>query len=1386
MPTILRGSLVPDSGVSFDGYLVRAEFERRVPVAGTDSAVFLPGRAATPVRADRSFALEIPDEADRRGDITLLALTAVGLPVGRLPVRADGPFTDLVLEAGATPSTKVTSSDDITLGGLPRYSGRVIDPTGKGLAADLLIVLWAVVREGEDAAPVSVARTASGGYFSAPWPSDTYMRAHAVVSGGAQVPVVLESGRLPVRMILVVPQAPESAECDCHTGTPPRAPGAEDLAASPAAFATDLGHCTDFTVPNRTVEEATYLGVVRTTQPLLKPAVPAGTPPVPRATVNRLVELAALEPRVRVQVGSEFPVPNARPVGDAVVPAALADNEATARAFRVAAGLLPGIDLDSPAADAETALAARLAEGTPLRLEASVAAELARETTPLTAVRLLTAEQSSLVRAFRGAIGVIAAPPADRFRLGEAHQIDWDAIPDAFQATTIAHGHLLTFKQVWKADGYSQGDLLYSLPLAPGQQKLVSVLDWTRQEVTARRSERLETEELTADLDHDRDVTDIIRSTLRESMDATSHADSSSVGGGLAGFIGPLVFGAAGGVSSAGSTANQTSARSVTGSALNQVRDRTAQAASAVRSQRSTVVQTSGQGEAVRAMTEAVANYNHCHAMTVEYFEVLRHFQVSQELAQVQECLFVPFAVTPFTEAKALRWRRQLRSGLRQHALASSFDVLERVSSGWRDADVPTGRYADEPITHLDGELWIRLRLPRPADGADGGFVRANWSPYANAGLLWDDPANIFTRYLGVATAAQRDAVWDRRIAPGVAERIVGRLRLDLLEGATPLGTFTLDPTLVTPFQQDRPLLVGLSVLPPLPSVTRARVGTLRLSVQGVSLPPGGSLLVETVTARYRTGHFSGDLVSGRQVSNDLSINDPVNVATPLSTAEKTNPREHDRRDAQHLLDHLNEHVEHYHRAIWLTMDPNRRYLLLDGFVAPDAGGRSVASVVDNRVVGIVGNSLVMPVAPGQRLDPTYEFARSTPEDLRHLYAADPPAPMRISVPTPGVFAEAVLGSCNSCELIDDTRFWRWEDAPLPDLPTPIAALSTDSRRTAPPGLAPDQFPDPVVRLQDTPAAPAPSGLAAAFTALGTPNIFRDLTGLVLNQQNAAEGLKTSITAAQGFASRAGALAQQQFMNQELDRSLSHIKQARDKDLITAEEARTLTESALRGAIGEQRPQATSATASPEIKRAMERVTKPGGGTLRVTRPEGSVSVKTGTGVPGLALDVDVDPPVEPMRQPSDLTCWAAGGTMMDNWRAARSASIETVLGGLGGEWLTLFQQDRSLTPTAFRAFMAALGLVEEGAASYTPEGLARLVREVGPLLEIGDDGVENNALVHVRIIVGVHGDGTTEGTTVTLADSATGVLTVEKFTRFDARHGAHEPVVTGLGIFHF
>lgn len=1423
----VNGRIISDAVIDCTNYRVAAHFRQILGIVD-DVVELFDGRVETAVTSTGSFRLEIPGEEERQGDVRFVAIGPDGLEAGETILPVDGPFDDVEITVTVPDRTTVPPSTDLTLGAQIKYRGRAIDRGGRGLRPGLLVVIWAQREGAGDPVAVSVAKTIGGGYFSAPWPSERFAQAFAVVSGSEPVPIALEGNLIPQRFILVVespPQAapgsvPEDGDCRCAEA-PPRAPDAVDVAANPEAFAQDAERCIDFTVPNRTVEELTYQAVVRTTQPELKATKPTPPPNVPPNLVDRLAQLARVRPSdVRSLPSPEVearPAPGEPGTDVAFTTAepsmirlattfgfameALERDDVLAAAVQRARRFAPGISLEggwaaAPATRDEIAralLAEREQRDEPLVLERSVLAELAREPGELTPRRLIEAERTSVVRRFRNGVSLLASPSSGRFLLDDEHQIAWDEIPDAFQATTIAHGHLLTLKQVWRADGYSLGDLLYSLPLAPGQQKLISMLDWNRSEIATRRARRRTTEDVAAELSHDRDVSEVIRTSLRERMDASSHADTEAVGGGIGGFIGPFVFGAAGGVSSAGSTASQTSARSVTGFALNRVRDRTLQAASAVRSQRASVVQTARQGEAVRAQTEVVANYNHCHAVTVEYFEVLRHLQVTQELAHVQECLFIPFAITAFNTQKALRWRRPLQRHLRQRALSWAFDALERVHTNWEDADYPAGRYADETLRQLDGEFHVRVRLPRPADDDDDDFVAANWDAYT--GWLWDTPVNIWTRYLGVALPQDRDRIWDERIAPGIAQRILERLTVTFVGTGPGSGGVTVDPTLVSPFRQDRSLLVGVRAAVPLPNWQRSHIQRLRIALDftGLGNPPGSAvlpagaeMLVESANMTYRTDHFTHHLFGNRRVLNDLTLGDTVEIATPLSIAEKRNPRDRDRRGAERLLDHLNEHVEHYHRAIWLSMDPNRRYLLLDGFIAPDAGGRSVASVVENRVVGIVGNSLVMPVAPGQRLDCTYEFADATPEDLRHLYSGDPAPPMRISLPTSGVFAEAVQGKCNSCEVIDDTRFWRWEEAPIPDQPTLIAPLTTDSLRRQPPSLAPDAFPEALVRLQQTPSAPDPTGLAAAVKALGVANVFKDITGLALNQENAAEALKASIKAGQDFAMKAGALAQQRFLNGELDRGLDHIKSARENKLISDDQAKQLTESLLRGAIGEQRPQSESPTKTDAVKRAMERVPGAKNGSLRVTRPEGTVEVNTGTGAGRAPLDVSVSPDVTPIQQPSTLTCWAAGGAMMASWRAGTPLAITTVLDGVGGEWRAKFDNNEGLTANELRAFLATLNLVEEGPQSYTPEGLARLLQSAGPLLEIGDDSVENNMVAHVRIITAIRGTGKAESTFVTLADSATGTLVTETFVEFDRRHGAEDPVRVGVGLFHF
>ena len=270
-----------------------------------------------------------------------------------------------------------------------------------------------------------------------------------------------------------------------------------------------------------------------------------------------------------------------------------------------------------------------------------------------------------------------------RKELTVENSVDWDETPTIYENTTIAHGHILYFKQKWKADGYSLGDLLYSLPLAPCQEKQIAILDWDRREEGIRTEEQRVSEALQAEISRDRDVNEIISASFTENIYASSFnktsGTSAGIGGGIFGSLGGLFGGVSHSGASSRSTASQSSDRNLSGSTLNRLRDNIAQSASSLRSQRSTVIQTVGQNETVNVQTEVIKNNNHCHAMTVEYFEVLKHYVIEQELVDVQECLFVPLPMSHFDHQKVLRWKNTLLRAIYGDKLRRGFDAIAKL-----------------------------------------------------------------------------------------------------------------------------------------------------------------------------------------------------------------------------------------------------------------------------------------------------------------------------------------------------------------------------------------------------------------------------------------------------------------------------------------------------------------------------------------------------------------------------------------------------------------------------------------------------------------------------------------------------------------------------------
>jgi hypothetical protein len=123
------------------------------------------------------------------------------------------------------------------------------------------------------------------------------------------------------------------------------------------------------------------------------------------------------------------------------------------------------------------------------------------------------------------------------------------------------------------------------------------------------------------------------------------------------------------------------------------------------------------------------------------------------------------------------------------------------------------------------------------------------------------------------------------------------------------------------------------------------------------------------------------------------------------------------------------------------------------------------------------------------------------------------------------------------------------------------------------------------------------------------------------------------------------------------------------------------------------------------------------------------------------SFEVRYDVPLIP--QQTDMSCWAAGAAMLLAWRDR--ASVDP--GAIGRAVGYVKEYAQGLAPDDTRVF-AAWGLTPEPAQTYTVDGFRRLLERHGPLWVAGwMPGA------HIRVVTGVHGDGTPDGTHVHIND---------------------------------
>lgn len=149
------------------------------------------------------------------------------------------------------------------------------------------------------------------------------------------------------------------------------------------------------------------------------------------------------------------------------------------------------------------------------------------------------------------------------------------------------------------------------------------------------------------------------------------------------------------------------------------------------------------------------------------------------------------------------------------------------------------------------------------------------------------------------------------------------------------------------------------------------------------------------------------------------------------------------------------------------------------------------------------------------------------------------------------------------------------------------------------------------------------------------------------------------------------------------------------------------------------------------------------------------------------SFDFSVRGEVPTIAQPTTDTCWAAGSAMMVSYKQQKSLNIESVMDMAGDYYRQKFDNNQGLYAAEERLLFSRLGMTTKEPANYTAKDILTLLQTRGPLLVINNEGSTSRPALHARVITGISGDGTPEGTQLKINDPDGGKSYTESWSDF-------------------
>lgn len=652
------------------------------------------------------------------------------------------------------------------------------------------------------------------------------------------------------------------------------------------------------------------------------------------------------------------------------------------------------------------------------------------------------------------------------------------------KASSLGVGYVLNMHQAWVPDGFALGDLLYSLILAPGEEQRLVVRETNQAySLTDEASGTDDVTETTTRQQND-DVEAIYDYALAQTMAGRSgYSAESSTYGGSAGFSG-FGFGVSASYSKTkskgSSNASQENGQNETSSAAQSFQQalKTASNKHAMANRLSISNGTSNVNESLA--TKIVANHNHMHTMTVQYWEVMRRYKVETSVDSVNLALFVPVDTVPFLNNE---------SDLKTFSGALKKDVFDK-------------RYTNI-LKHIDV-----LSSSVPAKFRQGLNLIRKFSALPEWKIEDVSAANSFTIQMTVQLLSFDDLYVYAYLKNG--KKVAGTTNYERTDLPKELNTRNELKEYIRKFRNEIPIIkkfvtcsfvlpLGISIYDVSHLVVEYSMETClyTLSTEGIVLTEAEAKAYENMLEKdydlakdhkssrkdiEKIEHYKSQLPEayanpyvtltpkqlatlGYPLVEKVSFSDktPENCTVTMSDSRlrgktllyMTNNTVILRKDDIRMMEEAFRHIVNnglrYSQAIWESLSVNERVLLFDRYnvkmdftklrdnsteIQNEEGLNTVPllnCINVHNLLGFYGNCMIFPFTfPQELAEILGRTAKDVQDQIYRYHASCFRAPTTvISVPTKGMIGEAVLGETNVSEEIDLTRFWNWQDSPI-------------------------------------------------------------------------------------------------------------------------------------------------------------------------------------------------------------------------------------------------------------------------------------------------------------------------------------------------------------------